>query len=208
MSHLSAAKKMQSPSSICSLAAKRFLLVSGEKFHDRRFPFAVFDLDKREPFAPKVFAIAVSSSIWPIVMPAKSFRVDRFHDAAGIERAAKHFESAIAKDVAQIDQLHSKTAIRFVAAESADRFVIGQAIERRFDFDAARRFEDRGEHSFGQRENVFRRDKRGFDIDLGEFRLAIGAQIFVAKTFRDLKIFFDPATMSSCLYCCGACGRA
>ena len=34
-------------------------------------------------------------------------------------------------------------------------------------------------------------DKGRFDIDLGEFRLPIGAQIFVAETFRDLEIFFD-----------------
>ena len=57
---------------------------------------------------------------------------------------------------------------------------------------SARRLENRGEHSFGQRVNIVRRDERRFDVDLGEFRLAIGAQIFVAKTFCDLKIFFHP----------------
>ena len=67
-----------------------------------------------------------------MVMPAKSFRVDRFDDAARVERAAEHFESALAKDVGQIDQSHSKTAIGFVAAEGADRFAISQAIETAF----------------------------------------------------------------------------
>ena len=77
--------------------------------------------------------------------------------------------------------------------KSSDRFAIGHARERRRDFDAARGFEDRGEHSFDEREDVVRLDERSFDVDLREFRLPIGAQIFVAETFRDLEIFFDPA---------------
>ena len=84
-----------------------------------------------------------------------------------------------------------ETPIGLVAAESVHRFAVGQAWERRRNFDSARRFENRGEHSFGQREDVIRPDERSFDIDLGEFRLPIGAQIFVAKTFRDLEIFFQ-----------------
>ena len=148
---------------------------------------------KARPFAPNVFAISVSSSIWPIVIAGKAFRVDRFHHAAGIDRAAKNLETARAKIVAQIDQLHPESAIRFVAAESSDRFAISQPIERRLDVDVARRLENRGQHSFGQRENIRRFDERSFDVDLGELRLAIGAEIFVAKTFRDLKIFFDAA---------------
>ena len=136
-------------------------------------------------------AISVSSSLWPIVSDAKPFRVDCFHDAAGIERAAKNFETARSKIFAKIDQFHFETAIRFVAAVSADRFAISQPIERRLDVDLARGFENRREHSFGQRKNVVRFNERRFDVDLGKFRLAIGAQVFVAKTFRDLEIFFD-----------------
>ena len=58
---------------------------------------------------------------------------------------------------------------------------------------AARGFENRGQHAFGERIDVLRPNERGFDVDLGELRLAIGAQIFVAETVRDLEIFFHPA---------------
>ena len=147
---------MQSPSSICSLVAKRFLLVSRKELYDWRFPFAVLDLDEGQTFRAEFFCDRGQFVDLTDRDAGESFRVDRFDDAARIERTAKHLESAFAKDVAQINQSHAKTAIRFVAAEGANRFAIGQAIERRFDFDAARRFENRGQHSFGQSVNVFR----------------------------------------------------
>ena len=52
---------------------------------------------------------------------------------------------------------------------------------------------DRGQHSLRQSVNVIRPDERGLDVDLGEFGLAVGAQVFVAKAFCDLKILFHPA---------------
>ena len=36
--------------------------------------------------------------------------------------------------------------------------------------------------------NVLLAQERGFNIDLGEFGLAVGAQVFVAETFGDLVI--------------------
>ena len=33
-----------------------------------------------------------------------------------------------------------------------------------------------------------RRDERSFDVNLGKLRLPVGTQIFVTKTFRDLKV--------------------
>ena len=136
--------------------AQRFLLVSRKELHDRRFPFAVLNLDEGETFGAERFRDRGQFVDLTDRDAGESFRVDRFDDAARVERAAEHFESAIAKDVAQINQSHSKTAIRFVTAEGADRFAITQAIERRFDLDAACRFEDRGQHSLGQLVNVFR----------------------------------------------------
>ena len=119
----------------------------------------------------------------------ETFGIDRFYDTARIKRAAKNFETALAKNFSKIDKFYSKTAIRFIATVSTDRLAISEAVERSFDLDVARSLENRREHSFGYRENVLRRYKRRFDVDLRKFRLSIGPQIFVAKTFRDLKIF-------------------
>ena len=41
--------------------------------------------------------------------------------------------------------------------------------------------------------NVFLAREGHFDVELREFRLAVGAQIFVAKTFHDLEVAVEPA---------------
>ena len=120
----------------------------------------------------------------------KAFRVNRFHHAACIERASENFEAAFSKNFSKIDKLDSKPAIRFIAAEAIDGVAISQPVEGRFDVDVKRGFENRRQHSFGNRENVVRRDERRFDVDLCELGLPVSPQIFITKTFRDLKILF------------------
>ena len=46
---------------------------------------------------------------------------------------------------------------------------------------------------FGQRHDILALDERCFDIDLGEFGLTIGAQIFVAEATSHLKVSIKPA---------------
>ena len=184
---------MRSPSSTCEPGLERVLLGLGKEFHDRRFPFAVFDLDEGESLCAKVFRNRRHLVDLADGDTGEALCVDRLHDPAALDHAAEHLETALAKIVGEIDQLHAKAAIGLVAAVGADRFAIGQAREGRRDVDPARRLENRGQHSLHQSVNVIRPDERGFDVDLGELRLAIGAQVFVAKAFRDLKIFFHPA---------------
>src|SRR5206468_1208407 len=121
----------------------------------------------------------------------ETLRVDRLHHSARVERAAKNFEPARAKIVADINLLDAESTIGLIAAKPANGFAIGQPIERCFNVNVASGFENRGQHSLGQLENIVGCYEGGFDVDLGEFRLPIGAQVFVTKTFRDLKIFFD-----------------
>ena len=135
---------------------QRLLFGVGEKLYDRRFPFAVLDLDERESFRAvqlcnfrKFVGLADRDS-------GKAFRVDRFHHATGVERAAKNFETAVAKNFPKIDQLHFKTTIRFVAAISGDCLAIGQAIKRCLDIYVQRCFENCGQHSLSDCENIVR----------------------------------------------------
>ena len=172
---------------------ERGFLFLGEKLHDRRFPFAVFHFDEREPF--RAVLLRHRRDLFRLAGrdPGKAFRVDRFDGSASIQRAAKHFETARGENIAQIRQLHPETAIRLIAAKLVHRFAVGQPWKRRRNFDPARRAKDRSQHSFDERENIRRLDERCFNVDLREFRLAIRAQIFVAETFRDLEILLDPA---------------
>jgi hypothetical protein len=169
---------------------QRALLGVTEELHDRRFPFAVLKLDEGETFCAvqlcnfsKLICLAYGDS-------GKTFCVDCLYDAARVKRTAKNFKTAVPKIFTKIDQLHFKPAIGFIAAVTIEHLTICKPVEWRFDVDVARGFEDRREHSFGDRKNVLRRDERRFDVDLRKLRLPVRAQIFVTETFCDLKIFF------------------
>src|SRR6266487_3970443 len=71
ISHLSAPKKTQSPSSMLSFDFSKAFSGSLKNFTmgDFHSPFSI--LMEARPFAPYNFAISVSSSAWPIVIPAK-----------------------------------------------------------------------------------------------------------------------------------------
>ena len=56
-----------------------------------------------------------------MVRCCETLRVDCLHDSAVIEGAAKDFELLARNIVAQVDELHAKAAVGFVAAVSADR---------------------------------------------------------------------------------------
>ena len=58
------------------------------------------------------------------------------------------------------------------------------------DVDAERGFPDARQQALDECVNVVAVDERHFDVDLREFRLAVGAQILVAVAAGQLKIFF------------------
>src|SRR5258707_9237771 len=47
---------------------------------------------------------------------------------------------------------------------------------------------ERREQSLCEREDVFRCDEGSFDVDLGELRLPVGAQVLIAEAARDLEV--------------------
>ena len=55
----------------------------------------------------------------------------------------------------------------------------------------ARGFECRSQETLYRLPNPLRLRIRHFEIDLGEFRLAVGAQVFVAETAHNLEIFIE-----------------
>ena len=51
--------------------------------------------------------------------------------------------------------------------------------------------EDVAHHAFHELHDVFLIQERGFDVELGEFGLAVGAQVLVAKTAHDLVVALE-----------------
>ena len=77
--------------------------------------------------------------------------------------------------------------VGLVDAEGAHGFVVGDAREghRQRDADGG---ESRGHESFDHGKDGFLLRERHLEVDLREFRLAIGAQIFIAEAADDLEI--------------------
>ena len=162
----------------------------GEEFDDRGFPLAVLDLDEGEAFRTgllgefgEVFDLARGDA-------GEARGIDGFHHAAVVECATEDFELRVAEDISEVGDLHAKAGVGFVTAEAVHRVLVGKSREGCRDFDAFRLAEDSGDDFFHQREDFVLRGKRGLDIELGEFGLAVSAQILVAEAAGDLEILF------------------
>ena len=83
-----------------------------------------------------------------------------------------------------------QTQIGLVDAVEPDGLVIIHARKRRLDR-AARGLERSRQKSFDHFPYPLRLRIRHLQIDLGKLRLAVGAQVFVAETAHDLKIFIE-----------------
>src|SRR5690554_359330 len=97
----------------------------------------------------------------------------------------KYLEFDILQQVGNVHQLQRNTQIRLVGAVAVHRFRVWHAREvaqvyvQQFDKQLA-------DHAFGQAHDPFLVHERGFDIDLGEFRLTVGTQVFITEALGDL----------------------
>ena len=175
-----------------------------EEFDDGGLPFAAFDLDEGEALRAELL-----SDVGEVVDLAagdvgEAFDVDRFHDPAVVEGAAENLELAGRKDGAEVLNLDSEAGVGFVTAEAIHRILVGEARERERDLDVVGGFDNGGEDLFAECEDVFFGDEGGFDVELSELGLAVGAEIFVAKTARDLEVALDAADHQELLVLLGS----
>ena len=104
--------------------------------------------------------------------------------AAGRENLELHG----AHEIAHFNQLKIDTQVRFVGAVAMHCFGVGHARKRLRKLDVDRFFEDMANHaldSTGYRGLV---DEAHLDIELREFRLTVGPQVFVAEATHDLVV--------------------
>ena len=69
----------------------------------------------------------------------KPFCVNRFYYTTRLERVAKNFETALPKNLSEIDKLDPKTAIRFIATIAMNGFAVSESVKRYLDLDVAGR---------------------------------------------------------------------
>ena len=96
----------------------------------------------------------------------------------------------VAEDIAEVGDLHAEAGVGLVTAEAIHRLAVGKARKGGRNFNALGLAKDSGEELFHEAEDVVLRDERGLDIELGEFGLAVGAEILIAEAARDLEILF------------------
>ena len=119
---------------------------------------------------------------------AAAGHAQRHHAPAGrAGRAAEDFEVHIAHHVCQFGEFELHAQIGLVGAEAVHGLGVGHDGEFA-QFHAQRLPENLRDHFLEQAANVLLVQKRGFDIDLREFRLAVGAQVFVAEALGDLVV--------------------
>ena len=85
-----------------------------------------------------------------------------------------------------VDQFEPDAQVGFVRTVAAHRFFVGHARERIVELHVDDFLEDVTDHAFDRVLHVALGDEGEFHVELREFGLAVGAQVFVAEAARDL----------------------
>jgi hypothetical protein len=147
------------------------------------------DLDVRQPLR----AIARHEGRVVVDLLARELpalrHAQRSHPAAGIRRRAReHLEIAALHQVRDVDQLERHAQIRFVGTIAAHGFGIGHARQRIRQLHLQHFLEQEPYQPLHQSLDVALIEKGSLDVELRELRLAIRAQILIAKTAHDLVV--------------------
>ena len=116
------------------------------------------------------------------------FGVDAAHPAALLRHGGEGGEFAFLTDVGDIDQLHAEAQVRLVGTEAAHGLVPGHHREGDGDVPAQSFLEHVLQHAFAQLADVLFLHEAQLHVQLGEFRLAVGAQVLVPEAAGDLEI--------------------
>ena len=169
----------------------------GQEFHDWRLQAAVFAVGEvahiiyfdvcqtfRAVDADK-FSVFVDffAAEFRAVRYAQSDYATAFH----VGCATEDFEFFRFHQVGQLGKFQVDAHVRFVRAVVEHGFRIRHAWEVT-QIHAQCVFEDLFSHAFGDVHDFILVQERGFQVDLSEFRLAVGTQVFVTETFGDLVV--------------------
>ena len=97
-----------------------------------------------------------------------------------------------AKYAGEVDQLDAEPDVGPVDAEAAHRLVVGHPRERRGQLDPEDVAPDPGHHRLGELVEVLLVREAHLDVELGELRLPVGAEVLVAVAAGDLVVALHP----------------
>ena len=103
-------------------------------------------------------------------------------------RSGKKLEAGAAHNFGNVHKFKAKAGIGLVHAVAGHGLVPGHARERQRNILAHDVLEHAGHKAFSHAHDRFLVRKAHFDVHLGELRLAVGSQVFVAEAAHDLEV--------------------
>ena len=100
----------------------------------------------------------------------------------------EYLETGAGKDVVQVDDFIAESQIRLIRTESSHALMPWNADKMVFKINVLDALEDSLHQTFNSRKDGFFITEGHFNIDLGEFRLAVRSEVFITETSGNLEI--------------------
>ena len=165
--------------------------------HDRRLQSlaaaaGIVDLDVGQPLGAvdrHELGVAVDLAAGQL---AAAGHAQADHPAAlHVGRAREHLEVDAFHRLGEIGELQLHPQVGLVRTVQPHRFGIRHGRKLLGQIDVDRRLEHRADHLLEDRADLDLGQERGFAVDLGELRLPVGAQVFIAKALGDLVVAIE-----------------
>src|ERR1700757_1231172 len=104
--------------------SQRLTFGLGEKLHDGRLPFSIFDLDKGQSLGAGLLSQIGYFFYLAGCDIGEPLCIDRLHHAFLIQGRSEYLELTVSESLTEINQLCLESEVRFVAAEAVHRFLI------------------------------------------------------------------------------------
>ncbi|CFE36123.1 Uncharacterised protein [Mycobacterium tuberculosis] len=134
---------------------------------------------------------ALLGPVLPAVQRAPRLRRPARHHHRAHIRCLEDTKCGVGEEIRAFDELQPEPQVGFVRTESAHRFGIADPRDGRRNPVAYQR-PQLGQNFLGDRDDVLGVDEAHLHIELGEFGLAVGAEVLVAVAAGDLVVAFHP----------------
>ena len=160
----------------------------GQELGDGRLPFVFADLDPREPLrAVDLHELGEFVDL----LAGQAFAAGHAHGLHQLG-GGEQLEAGVADDGGHVLKLKAETGVGLVHTVAGHGLVPRHAGERSGNVRAERFLEHADHEAFGHVHDLLLVGEAHFDVDLREFRLTVGAEVFVAEAARDLEIAVEP----------------
>ena len=134
--------------------------------------------------------------------------VDEAHRAAALNRAGEHTEAAVLHDVADVLELKAEAQVGLVGAEAVHSLTPGHAQEGGLHVHVQDLLEDPLQEALLDAHHVVLVDEGHLQVDLGELRLTVCAQVLVTEAAGDLHIAVKAGQHQQLLVLLGGLGQS